>query len=101
MLLKVAYNDNSEQLISDLKEVIPEKYAFLKLEAYQEELFKEKKKAYALKYTYGTRLSPFAILFDNEDKAVIAFYSEDNNCTFDKITDALDSYIVYNKKETL
>lgn len=99
MLLKVAYNDNSEQLVSDLKEVIPEKYAFLKLEAYQEELFKERKKAFALKYTYGTRLSPFAILFDNEDKAVIAFYSEDNNCTFDKITEALDSYIVYNKIE--
>lgn len=98
MLLKVAYNDNSEQLVKDLKEIIPEKFPLLELEAYQEEVFKEKKKAYALKYTYGTRLSPFAVLFDNDDKAVIAFYSEEDNCTFDKITEALQSYIVYGKK---
>lgn len=95
MKLKIAYNDNSVQLVNDLKEIIKESYPLIEIESYQEELFKERKKAFALKYTYGTRLSPFAVLYNNDDKAVVAFYSEKDDCTFNKIIEALNSYIVY------
>ena len=98
MVLKVAYDDNSENLITKLKEVL-EKFPLVSLETYHENLFKERKKAFAIKSEWGTRKSPFAILIDNDYTPVVAFYSEEGNCTVDKIIKALDSYIVYNKIE--
>ena len=97
MQLKVAYDDNSEQLIVKLKEVLP-KYPLVELEAYHEQLFKERKKAFAIKNEWGTRLAPFAILIDNDNTPVIAFYSEKGNCTSEKISEALHNWIVYKKK---
>lgn len=98
MILKVAYDDNSENLITKLKEFLVD-YPLINLEAYHENLFKERKKAFAIKSEWGTRKSPFAILIDNDHTPVVAFYSEEGNCTVDKIIKALDSYIVYNKIE--
>lgn len=98
MQLKVAYDDNSEQLIVKLKEVLP-KYPLVELEAYHEQLFKERKKAFAIKNEWGTRMTPFAILIDNDYNPVVAFYSEQNNCTLDKIAETLDSYVIYNKTQ--
>ena len=98
MILKVAYDDNSENLIIKLKEFLVD-YPLINLEVYHENLFKERKKAFAIKNEWGTRKSPFAILIDNDHIPVVAFYSEEGNCTADKIIKALDSYIVYNKME--
>lgn len=98
MLLKIAYNDKSEQLVRNLEKVIPKEFPLIELKSYQEEIFKERKKAYALKYTYGTDLSPFAILYDENGKAVEAFYSEDGHCTYDNIIKSLNSYIAYGSK---
>ena len=97
MILKVAYDDNSEKLISELKEALT-KFPMIELESYHEQLFKEKKKAWALKSEWGTRLSPFAIFIDNDHVPVIAFYSERNECTSDNIIESLKSYIVYGSK---
>lgn len=94
MILKVAYDDNSEKLITELKEFL-EKFPLVTLETYHENLFKERKKAFSLKNEWGTRKAPFAILIDNENKPVIAFYSEKNKCTIDNISETLKSYIVY------
>jgi hypothetical protein len=94
MILKVAYNDESAELVKQLKEIIPEKFPLVELITYQEELFRERKKAFALKGEWGTFKSPFAILID-ENKPVKAFYSEENECTFNKIIETLTSIIVY------
>lgn len=94
MILKVAYNDGSAELVKQLKEIIPEKFPLVELITYQEELFRERKKAFALKSEWGTFKSPFAILID-ENKPVKAFYSEENECTFSKIIETLTSIIVY------
>ena len=98
MILKVAYDDNSEKLITELKEILVN-FPMIELEAYHEQIFKERKKAFAIKNEWGTRMTPFAILIDNDYNPVVAFYSEQNNCTLDKITETLDSYVVYNKTQ--
>ena len=59
---------------------------------------KERKKAFAIKNEWGTRLAPFAILIDNDHVPIIAFYSEKGNCTSEKINEALHNWIVYGKK---
>ena len=97
MVLKVAYDDNSEKLITELKEILVN-FPMIELEAYHEQIFKERKKAFALKGEWGTRQSPFAILIDNDNIPVVAFYSERCECTLDKIIEALKSYIVYGSK---
>ena len=45
MILKVAYDDNSENLITELKKVLI-KFPLVNLEAYHEQVFKERKKAF-------------------------------------------------------
>lgn len=97
MILKVAYNDDSESLVKELKEKLS-RFAVIELECYHENLFKERKKAFALKSEWGTRKSPFAIFIDNNHIPVIAFYSERNECTVDNIIETLKSYIVYGSK---
>lgn len=97
MLLKIAYNDDSERLIKQLKDYIKD-FPLIELEAYHEQVFKERKKAFALKGEWGTRQSPFAILIDNDNIPVVAFYNERCECTLDKIIEALKSYIVYGSK---
>ena len=94
MILKVAYDDNSENLITALKKFLVD-YPLIELEAYHENIFKERKKAFAIKSEWGTRKSPFAILIDNDHNPIIAFYSERNECTIDNISKTLKSYIVY------
>lgn len=93
--LKVAYNDESEYLVQQLREQLPEKYPLVKLECYHENKLKERSKSFKLKGGYGARKSPFAVLLDSENFPIAAFYSEDNSCTLDKIITALNSYIVY------
>lgn len=93
MKLKVVYNDNCENLISNLKEFIKD-YPLIELEIFHENILKERKKAFGLKSEWGTRLSPFAILIDNENP-IKAFYSDVNECTIDNISKVLKSFIPY------
>lgn len=94
MTLKIAFKDDDIEMINKLKEVIPEKFPLVELECYQEEVFKERKKALGLKSQWGTFLAPFAILI-GEDKPIKAFYTEEDECTYDKIIEALTSIVVY------
>ena len=95
MIFKIAYNDDSEFLVKKLQEVIPSKYTFIKLESYQEEVFKERKKAFKLKGSYSARKSPFAVLIDNDNVVVHAFYTESGDCTFENIINTLNEYVPY------
>lgn len=42
--LKIAYDNSSESLVRELETLIPSKYPLIKLEAYNENIFKERKK---------------------------------------------------------
>lgn len=97
MQLKVAYDDNSEKLVSELRELLRD-HPLIELETYHEQLFKERKKAFALKSEWGTRKTPFALFIDNERVPVIAFYSEEGSCNITKIAETLKNWIVYDKK---
>ena len=96
--LKIAYDDSSENLVRELETLIPSKHPLIKLEAYHENLFKERKKAFKLKGGYSARHCPFAVLLDDDGKVVSAFYSESKECTLDNVLKVLNNYVTYDKK---
>jgi hypothetical protein len=97
MILKIAYDDNSEKVVSEIRYMLRE-FPMIELEAYHEQLFRERKKAFAIKNEWGTRMAPFAILIDNDKNPVIAFYSEKKECTADNIAKSLKNIIIYGSK---
>lgn len=96
MILKVAYDDNSQYLVDELKKVLS-KYPLVELQTYHEGLFKERKNAFKLKGGFSARHTPFAVLIDNYP--VMAFYSEANTCTIEEIMKALNNPVVYGRIE--
>ena len=88
MILKIAYNENSARLVEYFKENFPN----LEIEAYNEDVYKERSDAFILKSHWGARETPFAILCDSEDKAIKGFYSEVSECTINNIIDNLIGY---------
>lgn len=95
MILKLAYSENSTKLVQDLKDYLVN-YPLLKFETYNEQTMNERKKAFGLKSEWGAKITPFAVLIDDEkDKPLIGFYSEDNGCTFEKIINTLSNCIIY------
>lgn len=97
MILKIAYNNTSVSLVQNLKSII-EEFPMISLETYQEEIFKERKKAFKLKGAFSARQTPFAALYDNKKVPVIVFYSESNDCTFENIISKLKEFIAYEYK---
>lgn len=98
MILKVAYDDNSQHLVDELKKVLS-KYPLIELQTYHEGLFKERKNAFKLKGGFSARHTPFAVLIDNDAAPVMAFYSEANTCTIEEIMKALNNPVVYGRIE--
>lgn len=94
MVLKIAYDDNSEKVVSEIRNMLRE-FPMVELETYHEQIFRERKKAFALKNEWGTRIAPFAILVDDDKNPVIAFYSERKECTVDNIIETLKKFIIY------
>lgn len=97
MILKVAYDDDSQRLVDELKKVLP-KYPLVELQTYHEGLFKERKNAFKLKGDFSARRTPFAVLID-DTAPVMAFYSEASTCTIEEIMKALNNPVVYGRIE--
>lgn len=91
MTLRLAYN--KESFYKKVKELL-EKFPTVTLKAYNDEI--DKKDAYKLKSYFGTKQSPFMALYDDNDRIVTAFYSEDKSCTIDYLEVVLTHWIVYN-----
>ena len=45
------------------------------------------------------KLEGFNALYDKDNKIITAFYSENNSCTIDYITDVLNHWVLYNPIE--
>lgn len=97
MILKVVYNDKSISLINELQSILKE-FPMIELESYQEEIFKEKRKAFKLKGAFSAKITPFAVLYDNKKVPIIVFYSESHDCTFENIINKLKEFIAYERK---
>ena len=95
LFLKIAFNDESKELVNTLEKLIPEKFPTVSLETFHEEVYKEQRKARMLKSTWGTKHTPFAILINEENNPIKAFYQEEDNCNLTKILEVLTSLIVY------
>ena len=93
MILKIAYNNNCISLIQKLKSIF-ETFPGLNLETYQEDFFKEKKKAFKLKGAFSAKQTPFAVLYNDGKVPISVFYSESNDCTFENISNKLKEFIV-------
>lgn len=78
MTLKAAINDKCSCLIDDLNELI--KGLDITLVAFNEDSYKEKKKAMGLKGSCGTRMTPFVAVFNDEDILIKGFYSDIDEC---------------------
>jgi hypothetical protein len=81
-ILYVCYNDSCRELPNKIRELYPE----IEVVAYDENHYKEKKKAYKIKGGYSARATPFMLLLGKNKEYLKAFYSEDNGCTIDKLT---------------
>lgn len=96
MELTLAVNNNSVLLANQLKKYAEEKCPLLEVQYHNEDIYKEKQKAFKLKGGYGARQVPFALLYDTlNKKPVKAFYSEVGECTLDNIINHLDKFISY------
>jgi hypothetical protein len=98
--LTTIYDENSENYFNGLKDLVKRKYPFVELIGFHENTLKGRKKAFQTKGSFGARQTPFAIMVDLDKNPIKAFYSEANECTVDKIEDALDSFIVCSKIST-
>lgn len=78
--LKVIFNNSSIDLIEKLNK----HFSTIDIESYNEDIFKERQKAFKIKGGYGARKTPFILVLD-EDGPKKAFYSEDSSCTFDNV----------------
>lgn len=98
MILKVAYDDSSEKFFKDLTILVENNYPLLKIEGFHENKLKERSKAFKLKGGFSARKNPFAVLFDDDNIPVKAFYTEANECVLLDIAKGLDSFIIYKTK---
>ncbi len=94
LILYICYNDSCHEFPNKVKNLYPD----LNIVTYDETHYKEKKKAYKIKGGYSARMTPFMLLLDN-NKYMKAFYSEDNGCTIDKLTEFIN-HLNFNDNES-
>lgn len=90
LTIKIVYNENCKELVSEISDAL---YLSAHIEAYNEDNYKDKKKAIMIKASCGTRKVPFIAVY-NEDKELIrAFYDEVKECTKDNFFDWYKDYL--------
>ena len=96
MELSLAVNNDNVLLVNELRSYIENKFPLVTINYYNEDIYKERSKAFKLKGGYGARMTPFALLYDEINKCPIkAFYAEDGSCNYDNIIASLTNFIVY------
>lgn len=83
--IRMAYNEDSK----DLKEKLATIH--WDMDSYNEDYYKDKKKAITFKASLGARKSPF-VAFYYKDKLQKAFYAEDNSCNYENIIETINDW---------
>ena len=85
LTIKIAFNDKTEAKVAFLK-------GYPWLEMYNEDYYKERKKALGLKASCGAREVPF-IAFYHDGELVKALYNEANECDVTHVNEFLAEYV--------
>lgn len=89
MTINLVYNSKSKLLIDKIKNT----YKDITIETFDEDHYKEKKRAIQIKSSCGTRLTPFCAIFNDKKELVKAFYTEVKECTFENISKYINDNI--------
>lgn len=84
MIIKIVYNEQCESFKDNIIETLKE-FPTLKVEIYNEDNYKEKKKAILVKSACGARLNPFSSIYNDKGELIKAFYTEVGLCTVNDI----------------
>lgn len=87
MIVKITYDQNSEELLQ-LKKDFPN----VKFEFYNDDYYKELKKSRILKAGLGARLTPFCGIYNDEKIPIKCFYSEVKECKYELINEYINEY---------
>lgn len=79
------YDSNSELLKGAVQKVMSH-YPEISFEAYNEDLYNERKKSYAVKGHFAARMTPFCGVFE-DDNITKGFYTEAKECTEQNISE--------------
>lgn len=94
MIVKIVFDNKESSIFQDsLQYEIYSKFPNIEIETYNEDYYKEKKKAIMIKASCGTRLTPFVAVYNDNKDLVKAFYSEVGDCTIENIIKYLKNEI--------
>lgn len=80
MNIKIVYNSKTENLLQ-LKNDFPN----INFIFYNDEYYKELKKAILLKAGLGTKLTPFCVIYNEDNIPIKCFYTEIKECNYNII----------------
>lgn len=90
MLIKVVIGEGSTVFNNELLATLWRNFNDIKVETFNEDNYKEKKKAVMIKASCGTRFTPFVAIFNDDRELVKAFYAEVGECTVENIVEYLE-----------
>ena len=86
----LVYNNETLDLKCKLeKYLLDNSFEFI---SYNDDYYKTRKKAIATKVSFGSRKTPFCVLY-NDDTAIKAFYEEIGECNLDNILNIINKII--------
>lgn len=85
MLIKIVTDNRSIILSNTLLPILWKDFPDIAVESFNEDNYKDKKKAIANKVLCGARLTPFVAVYNDDKELIKAFYSEVGECTVDNI----------------
>lgn len=89
MLIKIVIGENSTVFSNKLLAILWRDFPDITIETFNEDSYKDKKKAIMTKVSCGARLTPFVAIYNESKDLVKAFYTEVEECTIDNIINYL------------
>lgn len=91
LTVKIVTSNEDTDFSNELLARLWKDYPAVKTETYNEDNYKEKKKAIMIKASCGTRLTPFVAIYDDKE-LVKALYTDIRECTVHHVVKALECY---------
>lgn len=79
MIAKIVYNDLYNDYAAEVAAAIWDANKENKVELYDEDFYKDKKKAMLIKASCGTKLIPLVAIYNDEKELIKVFYQEDKS----------------------